>query len=383
MRIIVCPDSFKGSLTSVEAAEAIARGIRIGAGEENVEIVSIPLADGGEGTVEAMIRATGGFIRRVKVHDPLGREIDSFYGVLGDDRIAVVEAAAASGLTLLAESERNPMITSSYGTGELMLAAANEGVKKIIVGIGGSATNDAGCGAMKALGVRFLDKNGNELLDGGGSLAELDSIDTSGLKIPHNKIEMIAACDVTNPLYGPNGSAAVFAPQKGATIEMIDRLDQGLRRWSEVVKTRLGKDVANLPGAGAAGGLSAALAAFLDAKLVSGIDVVLDAVGFDKYLEDADLIITGEGRLDEQTGYGKAVGGVLRRASTARIPVVALAGSCAGDLRNLYDAGLTAAFSIVPGPMTIRYAMSHAYELLMSLAANVSRLAKVALTNRY
>ncbi|MDH7603160.1 MAG: glycerate kinase, partial [Armatimonadota bacterium] len=221
IRVVVCPDSFKGSLTSVEAADAIVRGIRIGAGENNFRITSIPLADGGEGTVDAMVRATGGLIRRVKVHDPLGRKIESFYGLLGDGKTAVVEMAAASGLTLLSESERNPLITSTYGTGELLNAAANEGVEEIIVGIGGSATNDAGCGAMRALGVRFLDKNGNELPDGGGFLMDLESVDLSGFAFPTDKVRVVVACDVTNPLYGPMGAAAVFGPQKGASPDSV------------------------------------------------------------------------------------------------------------------------------------------------------------------
>jgi glycerate kinase len=378
MRIVVCPDSFKGSLTSVEAADAIVRGIRIGAGDDSVEVISIPLADGGEGTVDALVRATGGAIRRVKAHDPLGREIESFYGILGDGKTAVVEMAAASGLTLLSEPERNPLVASTYGTGELIKAAADEGVKKIIVGIGGSATNDAGCGALSALGARFLDNEGNELPPGGGSLANLGFVDLSGFSFPSDKIEVVVACDVRNPLYGPTGAAAVFGPQKGATADMVSVLDQGLRRWAAVIENQLGKNVAFLPGAGAAGGLGAALAAFLNAELCSGIDIVLDAVGFDQYLSEADLVITGEGKLDEQSGFGKVVTGVLHRASAVGVPVVAVAGSCAGDLRSLYEEGLTAAFSIVPGPMTTAYAMSHAHELLMSLSANVSRLAIVA-----
>ena len=375
MRIVVCPDSFKGSLSAVEAADAIVRGIRIGVADAGVEVVSIPLADGGEGTVEALVRATGGCIRRVRVRDPLGREIDSFYGVLGDGRTAVVETAAASGLTLLAESERNPLATCTFGTGELIRAAAESGVERLIIGLGGSATNDAGAGAMTALGARFLDANGRRLPPGGGALVNLDRIDVSGLDFPEGRVRVEGACDVNNPLVGPTGASVVFGPQKGASGEMVDRLDAGLARWAEVVKRDLGKDVAGLPGAGAAGGLGAALAAFLDAELRSGIDIVLEAVGFDEHLKGADLVITGEGRIDEQTRFGKAVGGVLRHASAAGVPVVAVAGSCAGDLRPLYDAGLTAAFSIAPGPMSVAYSMSRASELLISLSANIARLA--------
>ena len=375
MRIVVCPDSFKGSLSAVEAADAIVRGIRIGVADAGVEVVSIPLADGGEGTVEALVRATGGCIRRVRVRDPLGREIDSFYGVLGDGRTAVVETAAASGLTLLAESERNPLATCTFGTGELIRAAAESGVERLIIGLGGSATNDAGAGAMTALGARFLDANGRDLPPGGGALVNLDRIELSAFEFPKDRVVVEVACDVNNPLVGPTGASVVFGPQKGASGEMVDRLDAGLARWAEVVKRDLGKDVAGLPGAGAAGGLGAALAAFLDAELRSGIDIVLEAVGFDEHLKGADLVITGEGRIDEQTRFGKAVGGVLRHASAAGVPVVAVAGSCAGDLRPLYDAGLTAAFSIAPGPMSVAYSMSRASELLISLSANIARLA--------
>jgi len=375
MRIVVCPDSFKGSLSAVEAADAIVRGIRIGVADAGVEVVSIPLADGGEGTVEALVRATGGCIRRVRAHDPLGREIDSFYGVLGDGRTAVVETAAASGLTLLTEAEHNPLAADTFGTGELIRAAAESGVERLIIGLGGSATNDAGAGAMTALGARFLDANGRRLPPGGGALVNLDRIDVSGLDFPEGRVRVEVACDVNNPLVGPTGASVVFGPQKGASGEMVDRLDAGLARWAEVVKRDLGKDVAGLPGAGAAGGLGAALAAFLDAELRSGIDIVLEAVGFDEHLKGADLVITGEGRIDEQTRFGKAVGGVLRHASAAGVPVVAVAGSCAGDLRPLYDAGLTAAFSIAPGPMSVAYSMSRASELLISLSANIARLA--------
>ena len=373
MRFLVCPDSFKGSLSSVEAADSIARGLRIGAGDEPAEIVEIPLADGGEGTAEALVRATGGEIRRVRAHDPLGHEIEAFFAILGDGETAVVEMAAASGLTLLSDSERNPLVTSTFGTGELLRAAAESGAARIIVGIGGSATNDAGSGAMSALGARFLDASRKELPPGGGALVDLDRIDMSGFRFP-DRVRVEVACDVTNPLVGPAGTSAVFGPQKGATPEMVERLDAGLARWAEVVKRDLGKDVAGMPGAGAAGGLGAGLAAFLNASLRSGIDIVLDAVRFDEQLAGADLVITGEGRIDEQTSFGKAVGGVLKRASAAGVPVVAVAGSCSGDITALYDMGLTAAFSIVPGPMSVDYAMKHASELLTSLSVNLTRI---------
>lgn len=374
MKIVVCPDSFKESLSSVEAADAIAHGLEIESGIEPIEVVKLPLADGGEGTVDALVRATGGEIRRVRVHDPLMREIDSFFGILGDGKTAVVEMAAASGLHLLSESERNPLITTTYGTGELISEALRTGVEKIIIGIGGSATNDAGAGAMTALGVRFLDANGKELPPGGAALANLHRVDISSFDFPLDRITVEVACDVANPLTGPEGASAVFGPQKGATLAMVERLDKALAHFAEVIRRDLGQDISELSGAGAAGGLGGGLAAFLRAKLRSGIDMVLDAVHFDEAIAGANLVITGEGRIDEQTAYGKTIGGVLRRASRAGVPVVALVGSYSGDLRALYDAGLAAVFSIAPGPVSIQYAMEHAAELLVNTSANVARL---------
>ncbi|MCL5102675.1 MAG: glycerate kinase [Armatimonadetes bacterium] len=374
MKIIICPDSFKGSLSSVEACDAIARGIELGAGSRPVEIVKVPLADGGEGTVNALVRTTGGELRHVMVHDPLMRVIESFYGIMGDGRTAAIEMAAASGLCLLTNDERNPLITSTYGTGELILAAVRAGVEKIVIGIGGSATNDGGAGAMAALGARFLDMDGNELSPGGAAFADLARIDISGFEFPVDKVAVEVACDVTNPLCGPQGASAIFGPQKGATPEMVTQLDAALVNYSEVIKRDLGKDVAEMPGAGAAGGLGAGLAAFLNARLRSGIDMVLDAAKFDEALAGADLVITGEGRIDEQTAYGKTIGGVLKRTSRLGVPVVAIAGSVSGDIRTLFDMGLTAAFSIVPGPVSLDYAMEHAGELIEAVSANVTRI---------
>lgn len=372
MRVIICPDSFKGSLSSVQAAEAIERGVRRGAA--GIVTVKIPLADGGEGTVEALVRATGGETRRARVHDPLMREIDSFYGILGDGRTAVVEMAAASGLHLLFPEERNPLVTTTFGVGELLLAAAEAGVERITVGIGGSATNDGGAGAMAALGVRFLDEAGCDLPPGGAALAKLDRIDTSRLDFPTDRVTVEVACDVTNPLTGPTGASAVFGPQKGATPEMVRQLDGALANYAAVILRDLGVDIDQTAGAGAAGGLGAGLVAFLGAKTRSGIELVLDAVGFDEALTAAGLVITGEGRLDEQTAYGKAVGGVLGRASAAGVPVVALVGAMGGDITALYEAGLTAAFSIAPGPIPEDVALDKADQFLEALAANLARL---------
>lgn len=366
MRIIICPDSFKGSLTSAEAADAIERGLRRAFPPGGLEITKVPLADGGEGTVDALVHATGGEIKHVRAHDPLMREIDSFYGLLGARHTAAIEMAAASGLILLAENERSPLVTTTYGTGELILAALESGVEKIIIGIGGSATNDGGAGAMSALGARFLDAEGKELPPGGAALARLAHIDMSGFRFATGRVAVEAACDVDNPLTGPHGASAVYGPQKGATPEMVETLDAALANYAEVIKRDLGKDIAAVPGAGAAGGLGAGLAAFLNADLRSGIDMVLDAVAFDRILTRVDLVITGEGRLDEQTAHGKAIGGILRRALAARVPVIAIAGSVSGEI-----AGLSAAYSLVSDTVTPDYAMAHAAELLEEKAAQL------------
>ena len=374
MKVIICPDSFKGSLSSIEAADAMARGVQLAVSPRQVDIVKIPLADGGEGTVEALVRAAGGEIRPVRVHDPLLREIDSFFGLLGDGKTAAVEMAAASGLCLLSDDERNPLVTSTYGTGELLLAAAEAGAQKIIVGIGGSATNDAGAGAMVALGARFLDKHGRDLPPGGAALADLARIDMSSFKFPVDRVEVEVACDVDNPLTGPNGASAIYGPQKGATPEMVNLLDATLRNYAQVVRQNLNKNVAQLPGGGAAGGLGAGLAAFLNANLRSGIDIVLDTVNFDAAVSGADLIITGEGRIDEQTAYGKTIGGILKRVAGHDIPVVAIAGSISGDIQPLCDAGLTAVFALTAESVSTDYAVENAARLLESISADIARL---------
>lgn len=368
MLIIVCPDSFKGSLSSIEVADAIERGIRSITGAD-AQIHKIPLADGGEGTVDALVRAKDGRICTARVMDPLGRGIEASYGILGIGVVAVIEMSSASGLCLLSDNERDPLVTSTFGTGQLIEAALDAGALKIVIGIGGSATNDGGAGAMTALGARFLDANGRELPPGGAALIDLDRVDMSGFRFPVGRVEVEVACDVANPLCGPMGASAVYGPQKGATPEMVEQLDAALARYAEVIKRDLGADIADMPGAGAAGGLGAGLAAFLGAKLKSGIDMVLDIAGFDEALKFADLVITGEGRIDEQTAYGKTIGGVLKRASAAGVPVVAIAGSVSGDLSLLYEAGLTVAFSITSESVSVEYAMSHASELIEAMAA--------------
>ena len=322
--MIVAPQSFKGSADAVAVASAIARGIRRVLPDAHIE--EMPLADGGEGTVRALVTATNGGLRRSRVHDPLGREIDAEWGVLGDGTTAVVEMAAASGLPLLQPRERDARITSTRGTGELILAAAASGAHRIVIGIGGSATNDGGSGMARAFGYRFLDRDGDELPEGGAALARLGRIDgQTDPRLVRPSIEV--ACDVRNPLLGPEGASAVYGPQKGATPEIVRELDAALARYADVVEAFVGRPIRDVPGAGAAGGLGAGLLAFLDARLVSGAELVLGAVGFAERIANADLVVTGEGRIDRQSGYGKLTGAVTTAARRAGVSVIAVAGS--------------------------------------------------------
>ena len=371
MKIIAAPDSFKGSLSAAQAARAIAEGAL--KAMPGAEIVELPLADGGEGTVDALVAATGGRFHTKTVTGPLGEPVEAKYGELGDGGTAVIEMAAAAGLGLVPANARNPMLTSTYGVGELILAARSHGFKRIIIGVGGSGTNDGGAGAMRALGVRFLDSAGRELPPGGAALKDLASIDTSGLRIPADELEILVACDVDNPLVGPKGASAVYGPQKGADAEMVSALDSSLRRYAEAIQSALGVDISLTPRGGAAGGLAAGLAAFLGADLRSGIEVVLDAVRFDDQIRAADLIITGEGRIDAQTLYGKTIMGVLRCAS-GRAPVVAIGGCIADGAEALYEEGLAGLFGITDQPMNQEDAMRRAPELISKNARAIVAL---------
>ena len=323
-RVVVAPQSFKGSADAVAVASAIARGVRRALPDASVE--EMPLADGGEGTVRALVRATKGTLRTARVRDPLLREVRAEWGVLGDGTTAIVEMAAASGLPLLTALERDPRITSTRGTGELILAAAASGAHRIVIGIGGSATNDGGAGMARAIGYRFLDAEGNDLPEGGAALASLARIDgQTDPRLVRPAIEV--ACDVRNPLLGPEGASAIYGPQKGATPEVVAELDRALARYADVIEGFVGRSIRDVPGSGAAGGLGAGLLAFLDARLVSGADLVLRAVDFTKHLKGAGLVITGEGRIDRQSGFGKLTGAVAAAAHRAGIPVAGVAGS--------------------------------------------------------
>lgn len=372
-KVVICPDSFKGSLSSSEAADAIERGILRCGLSMPVEVLKVPVADGGEGTAEVLARALGGRFVEVDVHDPLMRPIRASFVISGDRKTAVVEMAAASGLCLLKEDERNPRITTTYGTGELIVAAVNSGVKRILICIGGSATNDGGSGAVSALGGRFLDSSGSELPHGGASLAGLSRIDRTGFSFPVGEVAVTVACDVTNPLTGIKGASAVYGPQKGADTQMVAELDAALSRYGQIVERDLHVSVFDMPGAGAAGGLGAGLAAFLMADLRSGINMVLDAVGFDELLSDTDLVITGEGCIDAQTAYGKTIGGILNRTRALQVPVIAFGGSV-DIVPALYDSGLTAAFPIVSGPMSSNDSINNASQLLQSASERVFRV---------
>lgn len=338
-RVVIAPQSFKGSADAVAVAAAIAKGVR--GVWPRAEIVEIPLADGGEGTVRALVRATRGELRHARAHDPLLREIDAEWGILGDRTTAVVEMAAANGLPLLRETERDPRMTSTRGTGELILAAATTGAHRIVIGIGGSATNDGGAGMARAFGYRFFDREGAELPEGGAALARLWRIDgQTDPRLIRPSIDV--ACDVRNPLLGSEGATAIFGPQKGATPEAVRELDAALTKYADVVERFVGRRIRDVPGAGAAGGLGAGLLAFLDARLVSGAALVLDAVGFDRQLDGAVLVITGEGRIDGQSMYGKLTQAVTAAARRRGVPVVAVAGTLGKGHEAMRDAGIAA-----------------------------------------
>lgn len=369
LKIIVCPDSFKGSLPAWEAARAISRGLRSILPE--AEIVELPLADGGEGTAYIMASATGGRLIYKEVTGPLGKPVRAHFAILGDGKTAVVEMAQAAGLSLLPQKKRNPMKTTTYGVGELIRFALEECVEKIIVGIGGSATNDAGVGMAQALGIKAMDKYGKDVPWGGEGLLKLEKIEARGLDKRLQSVKIIVACDVQNTLLD---AARVYAPQKGAKPEEIILLEEGLKRFAKVVRNCLGKDVEGLPGGGAAGGLGAGLVAFLDATLSSGIDTILDYIGFDEKIKGAQLMITGEGKLDKQTTYGKAIAGAIRRAKGK--PVIALTGKIEEGLA-LSQLGISSAFSIVNGPTTLKEAMRKASSLLENTAREIAKILKI------
>ncbi len=362
MKLVIAPDSFKGSASAREVAQAIADGLKFPLPDAEFDLV--PMADGGEGTVDALVAATNGKIVTKQVTGPLGEPVDAFFGILGDGETAVIEMAAAAGLHLVPPEKRNPLVTTTYGVGELIKAALDEGCKRIIVGIGGSATNDGGAGMAQGLGAKLLDENGNEIGFGGGELGKLAKIDISELDDRLIKTEILVACDVTNPLTGPNGASAVYGPQKGATPEMVKLLDENLRHYAAIIRRDLGVDVEHVPGSGAAGGLGAGFMAFCQGKLRRGVELVIQAVGLDERIQRADLVITGEGKLDFQTGFGKVPYGVAQVAKRYSKPVIALVGQLGEGAERCRKWGIDACFAIVNRPMGEQEAMANALALL-------------------
>jgi len=378
VRLLIAPQEFKGSLSAADAARAMAEGLRRALPDAELDLA--PMADGGPGTVEALVTAGGGRRLTTTVADPLGRPVEAAWGLLEEGRTAVVEMAAASGLVLLRPEERDARRASTYGTGQLIIAALEAGCRRLIIGLGGSATNDGGAGMAQALGARLTDEEGRELPPGGAALARLACIDVSGLDGRLRDCQVLGATDVTNPLCGPQGASAVYGPQKGASPADVQELDAALARYAAVIERDIGKRVADVPGAGAAGGIGAGLIAFLDAELRSGAELVAEVVGLEKRIAAADLVVTGEGRLDAQTAYGKTVATVARLARAQGRPVVALAGRV-DDAQGACSAlGLEAALSIMPGPLPEAEVMARAPELLAAAAETLGRLLRVGRT---
>jgi len=361
-KILLSPQEFKESLSGIEVAMAMKKGIRNV--DKNVTIDLCPVADGGDGTLQTLVDITEGELIKQKVHNPLGKIIDSEWGKLGDNKTAVIEMAKASGLALLNENEKDPMKTSTYGTGELFRSALDHGIRDFIIGIGGSATNDGGAGFASALGAKFLDSNKDIVIPSGESVGKISHIDTSGLDKRLQEVKVMVACDVNNPLCGKNGASNIFGPQKGANEQTIKILDKSLRHWAKVIKDQMRKDILNVPGSGAAGGLGAGLMAFADAELLNGADIVLDYLNYEKKLEGVDLVIVGEGQTDKSTQFNKSPIAVSLRAKKYNIPVIIISGSLGKGYNELENMGIDAFFSIVNEPMDLQYAINNAFELI-------------------
>ena len=378
MRVVIAPDKFRGCLSATEVAQAIARGVRRACPAATIDLA--PMADGGEGFVEALVEATGGSIQTARVPGPLGAWIDAHFGLLGDGGTGVVAMAVASGLSLVPLDRRDPTLTTTRGTGGLILAALNLGVDRLVVGIGGSATNDGGAGMAQALGYRLLDFYGVEIGPGGGALDRLDRIDPTGVdpRIEATSIEV--ACDVANPLCGPAGASHVYGPQKGATTAQVRQLDANLHHFARIIQRDLGVAVLDLAGGGAAGGLGAGLVAFTGAKLRSGIDLVIDAVGLRARLAGADLCFSGEGSLDATTAHGKTVAGVAALARSLGVPTLVLAGAVGPGAEAILAQGVSAYFSICPGPIRLEQALAEAAALLEVAAEQATRAFRAGAT---
>lgn len=377
MKVLIAPDSFKGSNSSIAVAARIETGIK--KVFPDAEIVKIPIADGGEGTVEALVHGAGGKYFTATVTGPMGEPVDAAYGIL-DNGIAVIEMAACSGLPLVAEEKRNPLMATSYGVGELIRAALDQGCKKIVVGLGGSATNDGGAGMAQALGVSFRDSGGNELEQGGGALARLAVIHTAGLDPRIANTEITIASDVSSPLCGPKGASSVFGPQKGANAEMVRQLDRALVNLASVVKEQLGVNLAKTPGTGAAGGLGYGLIAFCGAHMKAGIETVMDSVEIDKHLIGCDFVITGEGKIDSQAVLGKVPVGVAQRAKKYNLPVLAIVGDIGDGAEAVYAYGVDSIMSTVNRAMPLSEAIANGGTLLEEAAERAMRMIKIGMS---
>ena len=372
MKIIIAPQALKGSLSALRAAKAIEQGVQRALPETHT--VLVPIADGGDGTLEALVESTGGRMYQSNAIGPLGEKVDALWGVMGDGETAVIEMARVSGLTLVSERKRNPRLTTTYGTGQLLCEALEKGYRRIVVGLGGSATNDGGAGMAQALGVRLLDDKGQELPFGGAALSRLATIDATSVHPTLKEATIVAATDVTNPLCGPEGASVVYGPQKGASPKMVKELDRTLRHYGDMIARWVGMEVAEKPGAGAAGGLGVGLMAFAGAEVCSGIDLVCEVMSFDQSLDGADLVITAEGCMDASTIYNKAPIGVARRAKTRNIPVLALAGMLGPGYEEVYDHGIDGVVCIADCSMKSSDSYSRAAELLTEATERALRV---------
>lgn len=375
MKILIAVDSFKDCLSSLKVGKFLEQGILQSFPEAKIH--KIPMADGGEGTVEALVSATNGQFISCEVHDPLMRKIQAQYGVAGDGITCIIEMASASGLELLSSEERNPWVTTSFGTGELILHALNSGFRRFILGIGGSATNDAGAGMAMALGAKFYDTDGNLIGFGGGELAKIIRCDFSSLDSRIQESEFLVACDVTNPLTGSNGASIVYGPQKGANAEMVIELDNALIHFSRVISDRMGINIETIPGAGAAGGLGGGMVVFLNARLQSGFEIVKHETNLESHCKWADIVITGEGRIDFQTNFGKTPQGVAYTARQYNKKVIAVAGTLGDNYQELYNKGFHLILSIVEKPCTIHEAISNAPQLLVNTGFTIGQILQI------
>jgi glycerate kinase len=374
--VVIAPDSFKESLTALEVAEAIEEGFR--EIHSTWDYQKIPMADGGEGTLQSLIDATGGEMKTTKAKNPLNDEITAQYGLIHEGKQAVIEMATASGLELIASNERDAMAATSWGLGDLIKAALDDGVEEILIGIGGSATNDAGAGMLQSLGGKLLDENGEQIPLGGAGLSELATIDLSEMDERLEAVKFEVASDVNNPLTGENGASYIYGEQKGATSEQIEQLEQNIKHFADLIEKSLDKDIREIPGAGAAGGLGAALIAFLDAELRKGGDVIVEMLALEEKIEKADLVITGEGGINNQTIYGKTPIVVAEVAKKFDLPVIAIAGSLSDDYEEVYENGLEAVFSVLPKVVELETALEEAYDNVKSTARNIAATLKIA-----